>query len=659
MDLDNGNVCVQTAGEFRCMKNIVIATFVLLVAGFLAYQAMGDSGGRQSTLAQAASTADEVSPGGGSRASLDEPSPNSREQVSAALPLAGEGYFAFRRGRRFLHGFKSSAESQMVFGDPPQNVEMKLAFSGQLEIVVVLAQEEELVLRLALSEVQYLVNDAPLQGSQEELAAAMEPFLGHSFVRMGRNGETLGYRFPNANGMSRNLVRSLWSVLHFVAPEEDADEWVVVDTDDKGPHQKRYSWIEAPQPSAPGKLRVRREPIDKDAAGPQTIGQGEALVSAELRWPTRVEYEEDADVQDSDLSAQQHGSFFFELIDQGSLPLASLEAFELEGEWSQVSGIGEVIPGSEAQPGAAKNLEGVTASALVQEILGLIAADMLSSRELYEAQLTLARLIAADPTQLEVLGELFAQAQLEGDAAVVVMAAVGMAGNEAAQEFLADHFGEAGGSEQVRVFALRAAMQLQEPNEALLQAMQASHSETENTEAVRMSALLALGVLAGRSDETASIEYLLAREGDSQESRDKAMWLEALGNSGSAEILPKLSSYLEHEDPGLRTSATQALRFIETPEANRLLAQAARDDASVEVRASAAEILAKRSVEVSDATISHVLANEPEVLVRRRAVQALGQRQPRGEFARGALTRVAAEDPNRDLRALAKQLLDG
>ena len=369
-------------------RNLVVVGAFLVVAVVLVYLQWGGSGERETGPVRAADRDAGEPSGTKSPAILASPDQVERDKVSIQLPLEGTGFFALPRGRRYMHSFDSSAETNMSMGDPPQSMDMKTSFAGKLEVVVVAVRADELILRLSLSDVVFLVNGAPPGETESERSAASEPFQGKHLVRMGRDGTTLGYRFANDNGMARNLTRSLWSALHCVIPEGDEKEWAVEDADATGPHVRRYAWLEEALPSVPRKLSITREPLEEEADAPQTFGHGEALVSNELRWPVRVSYEEDAVLQAGDLGlkAYQHALFAFALTEQGSVPLSSLEEIAEEWEWSPVSGRGEEMQaGGGAVSASGRDVTQLTIDGVVQEIIDLLAArsDRIASSMVY------------------------------------------------------------------------------------------------------------------------------------------------------------------------------------------------------------------------------------------------------------------------------------
>lgn len=114
-------------------------------------------------------------------------------------------------------------------------------------------------------------------------------------------------------------------------------------------------------------------------------------------------------------------------------------------------------------------------------------------------------------------------------------------------------------------------------------------------------AVLGLGALSYRLQRTdpllaQEIHHLLAARLDQAGTREQTeLALRALGNAGNGASLPKLERFLVARDPKLRAVAVEALRRLEGPEVNALLAQIQENDTDEAVQDAVQSVLATRN----------------------------------------------------------------
>lgn len=591
----------------------------------------------------------------------------SRSSLPESVALEGSGFFALPAGRSFTHTFQADLVTRMSHRlseeEAAQSVELRMQVGGRMTATVVAARAEELALRLTLADVAFDAQATAQQPVPDALAAVAAELEGTSHVRMARDGRTLGFRFPaGTRAETRNLVRSLWAALHCVIPAGDAlPAWSIEEADATGPHRMDYAWLEKPEGTGTGRLSKARAALPGNDQPVQATGRGETTVDRDLRWPVRAEYAEEVRlaVREAGLGAEQSARYAFELVEHGTADVSS-EELDWDAPWASASGSDERQDGAVASfhPSGRDPAESAL-SPLVLEIVNLLAAGQHDSRELYDAQLALAELLQHDPASLAALKELFLAGMLEGEAAMVVLAAVGMAQGAEAQAFLAAHLAEPTTPNDQRVFALQSAFQLAAPEPALLGTIQAAYSDALNDHAVRATALLTLGALSAREGSGSVLDFLLEREDEIESISDLVLWLEALGNSGAPGILPKVRSYLEHADARVRVSAVSALRHVAGAEPVPLLVRAATKDSDANVRAAAAELLAVRDSAEALQTVRLILQDDPSAMVRRRTLQSLASLTPRSDAVQSLLILSSTGDPDEGVRALALSILQG
>ena len=136
---------------------------------------------------------------------------------------------------------------------------------------------------------------------------------------------------------------------------------------------------------------------------------------------------------------------------------------------------------------------------------------------------------------------------------------------------------------------------------------------------------------AGRADhptEAAALEKLvLARSAPVRSRADRLESLAALGNLGSAAVLPRLRAALAAGDPGVRAAGARALRLVPDPEADRLLAATLRGDHDPTVRAAAVFAAGFRKLGPLVDALVETAENDPIDYVRSGAVTLLAHKR--------------------------------
>lgn len=141
-----------------------------------------------------------------------------------------------------------------------------------------------------------------------------------------------------------------------------------------------------------------------------------------------------------------------------------------------------------------------------------------------------------------------------------------------------------------------------EARDSLLQAM------GDGSRDVRESAALALGNVARELDgEPTAVNELVQSYREATTDEDRVVFMRALGNSGSPELLPIAREALANPNESLREAAAAALRFLPLGEADVLLDATLVADDSENVRESAVDAIGFRIVEKHAATLARSL----------------------------------------------------
>ncbi len=140
-----------------------------------------------------------------------------------------------------------------------------------------------------------------------------------------------------------------------------------------------------------------------------------------------------------------------------------------------------------------------------------------------------------------------------------------------------------------------------------------------------------------------------------EEARD--LWLSALGNTRHPRALPSIQALLSVPSPKVRSSATQALRFMPAPQADDLLSERLLKDDAPEVRSAAVFTAGFRPLDPLLPAVERALRSDPEAAVRRALVGLLATQASTSPEARRLLTWTSEHDTDADVRRNAANAL--
>lgn len=276
--------------------------------------------------------------------------------------------------------------------------------------------------------------------------------------------------------------------------------------------------------------------------------------------------------------------------------------------------------------------------------------------------LKLRALFRLDPSRCAAAGKRLAQMNdPNADAYAALASALADAGNAESQRALVDAARSAEGnvpSQRVLVATLGMA---KSPTGEMIDSLRGLARETTSGE-IAGTARLALGSLARDAEvDPARAAALVASEVDAcrhaQTSEEKIMALLTLGNSGAPQTLAIAREALGDPDPRVRAAAANALRFVESPEAEAALTILVGGDADAVVRAEAIRSLGFRTLGTPAVeTIARAAETDRDEQVRLGAVKMLAG----GPFdpALGELfARVAVNDIANSVRTAARLAL--
>jgi len=179
-----------------------------------------------------------------------------------------------------------------------------------------------------------------------------------------------------------------------------------------------------------------------------------------------------------------------------------------------------------------------------------------------------------------------------------------------------------------------------------------------------VSALYALGSYsmrfredgkAGKASELG--QYLVSALSAAPDSMRRTFSLRALENAGFRDSLPVVSRYLNDPDEGVRRAAILALRSINDPAVDDILASYLKKETPTSCRVAIIEAAKARQPSKKVAAAIAATFSSSVVNVRYRSVELLAQWLPREPHLRSFLQKISVSDPDQRIRTLAKGAL--
>jgi hypothetical protein len=241
--------------------------------------------------------------------------------------------------------------------------------------------------------------------------------------------------------------------------------------------------------------------------------------------------------------------------------------------------------------------------------------------------------------------------------------AVAGVGTPAAQQELLALAADKAAPVELRETALEAMHSVQEPTEQALVGLDAMR--TSGDKDVKGGASLAFGTLAGRLAERdpegarGHLEKLNADYDAAATDLERIQVLEIVGNAARPEVLAPIEKALASKNDELRKAGARALRLVEDPAADRLLAAVMVSDPSIDAREGAFFAASFRRFEPLAQAITTIVRTEKDAKVRGAALGLLATYFDR-DGATGAgqlLGWLAANDPDQLIRENAQRAL--
>jgi hypothetical protein len=164
----------------------------------------------------------------------------------------------------------------------------------------------------------------------------------------------------------------------------------------------------------------------------------------------------------------------------------------------------------------------------------------------------------------------------------------------------------------------------------------------------------------GESERSRKISELLVRRlGAATTEGEKITIMRGIANSGYVGALEAVRPYLTNENASLRAAAVQALRLMNHPEVDQLIAERLVRERKALVRNAALSALSPRPVTPALlAAVERVASTSEDSQGRMEAVRLLGRWVREGTSVRATLDKVARNDAEARVRDEARRLLE-
>jgi hypothetical protein len=183
---------------------------------------------------------------------------------------------------------------------------------------------------------------------------------------------------------------------------------------------------------------------------------------------------------------------------------------------------------------------------------------------------------------------------------------------------------------------------------------------------LRKSAIMALGSTVRSTEGDATMSRDAERSSrtlqqgfqGAQTPDERALFLKALGNSGSSDALQAAKIALADPDPAVRRDGVRALRFVPGQEADQLIARAWLNDADEDVREAGPFAASYRplSAGLAQAALTS-LAQDAVESVRLRSLAFVAENRAENPTFSAALSTAAERDPSEEVRKNARHYL--
>ncbi|MCP3163759.1 HEAT repeat domain-containing protein [Myxococcus qinghaiensis] len=607
-----------------------------------------------------------VAPSETSRSPQAAPAVAGLTQPQGVSPSPSAGTRAWIPG--VLYRYALNAEQKISFRPAQPGAQvlpgMRFILRGEWTVGVVSAEAERVDARvsLQLSSLTVEVGDnGPVAPDvQQNLATALQvPF----FLTHDKSGRvTLTHFEQVADPLVRGILRSIVASSQFVVVGAPGATWKAEEFDTTGRYsagyqrlepsrfEKRklsYSHVAFPQGLEPlgGQVRI-------DVSARSTFALAQDLWTSSLDAQERVEVEAGQTMPPTTYESSLSLSLLERRVDP-----TLIGAFVARRAWLSSAAM-SAFQGMEQDPmdQYRQVLGGKDFDTLVKELRALpgepTARDEVRSISLER----LRALFMLHPSEAAKVPDII-RAGMDPLAASPMLGALSAASTREAIQALAEVTGDRSIPHDIRMDSVAALGVAKDPTAEGLEALRGVAGEEDGM--LRDTARLALGNAAAQLTDTdpKGAEDLVGeltrdyRSASTAEARAGA--LNSLGNTRSPSALATLEDALGSQDPRVRQAALNALRIIQDPRADQLLARHLLKDPAPEVRQAAVFASNFRPLAPLLPALAQALRMDPADGVRNEVIHLLGDQRALVPEALPLLAWASQHDANPDLRRAA------
>jgi HEAT repeat protein len=505
------------------------------------------------------------------------------------------------------------------------------------------------------------------------------------FVQVSQQGRMLSVRFDNeVNPASQTFGRTLLGIIQFVLPDsrgEDLSQWDSQEDDQAGQYTAHYALGDAAARSLadPAGILAFKKVKTKYAEEKQNrrfrtmaikrLIEPGAGFSAEFNLRAgRLNALEGTEVED----VIQAGKKIAHTVDDVRLvylkeeTAAPAELSSLTRDYAERSTAAVQLSTKPPEELRERAIETNTLgdSTLASLLAELTAAEKSQGKsDTTQLYLKLKALFYLQPETCEPFQKLLTTAPATSVTLNLVTGALGAAGNQQAQ--------------QVLISVLRARSDDEAMFSKLSSILAETKSPTQEAEDVlsefafrepetntAKTAQITIGTMAwniGNSDPQRAqkiVQRLIEHLSASSDPQVLRRLLSAIGNAGSAEAIPTIKRLLNDTSPDLRGGAAYALRWIDSDEADELLAATITNDSETSVQLQAFSALSYRDMKAAtfDAQ-KRVFLSERAENVRLAALKNLWEAREEYSEVVGVVKQAASADASEVIRKAASDMI--
>lgn len=504
------------------------------------------------------------------------------------------------------------------------------------------------------------VTDEEGYQSTPELRAQLQQTFVTRYDRSGAARELLFG--PAVSPTAMGILRELATTFQVTLPESPANTWTATELDPGGEIEVSYTSTGRDQLlrrevrylrviTAQGLTAVDRPetvaPRIESSEGRYRLDRQGRIESAEVRTSTAAVHP----AAGWEFRTQVETSFRFLSRDFVGAPSAAPEGLAARGLTHDQESF------EQAERQSLENLvNGASAGQLMQE---LRASRRDEKHEAVAAtQYRLGALMRIDPKAVQAVA-----AQIRsGDYDQTLLGALAAAGTPEAQQVLLSVATGAAAGIEGRLAAIHASHSVQDPTDRTVGDLETLSKDADPQ--IKKDASFALGSMLGRrsaSDPNSvkrKVEAMAAEYQGNTSADDRARVLDSLGNTGSPHALPTLELGMSDPDPRVRATAVKALRQIESPAADVLLARTL-SSSEADLREAAVFAAGFRRFEPLAEALNAVVRAEKDRELRAKLLELVMVfvQRDQSTAALPLLTWIAQHDPDPELRAAAGKVL--